>query len=123
MLLSTVQSVSAMAEFCAPNEHDRAVVLGVTLTSGADQISNVFEQNDLEQVDYGQTSPDQNQQAQSDSYSAHVDDCTSCQCCTHIALARPGIAPGFQAPYTPLIRHTSVRLTSSYLPLLRPPKV
>lgn len=110
MLLSTAQSVSAMAEFCAPNEHDNAALFGLAFPPNNDRPQNE------------QSGPDQAQFEEN----AHADecvDCSDCQCCAHFALTRLSVTARFLAPITRFITHAPDKPSSKYARLLRPPRV
>lgn len=101
MLLSTAQSTAAMAGFCIQNGFDGSPPGGLTLETNGDE-----------------TLLDDNE--------AHLDeclDCSDCHCCAYFALIHLDITPHIQPEYALFVEYAPASESSSYRPLLRPPRV
>ena len=113
MLLSMAQSVSAMAQFCAPNEHTNVAQSALVFDGSTDQLPS----------DSGQNGPLLSELNPDPAHDDDCVDCSNCQCCSHLALARLNIEPALQLPDTPVISFALVKVSNGHSPLLRPPKV
>ena len=110
ILLSTTQSVVATADCCAPDLSNDSVGydLAIDTENAFDKADPTIEQN----VTNTSNHP----------FTDNCVECSHCLCCAHFALPSVDIETLFHASYTVFSDYAPPGITSTYSPLLHPPK-